>query len=176
MATSTQFAGRFLSGVTEIGRMYTPMNNVVGTLLALALATAGQSAVKPNLSGEWKINLSKSDFGMLPPPASMSRTIAHAEPAITIVEQQRSDMGDQNSTRKYVTDGTETSFEVGGALVKSSAAWTDDTLVVVSKVDAIGATFNDKMSLSADGKTLTSRVHITSPQGEVDLTVVFDRQ
>jgi hypothetical protein len=146
--------------------MYTPMNNIIGTLLALALVTAGQPAVKPNFSGEWKINLAKSDFGMVPPPASMSRTITHAEPALTIVEEQRSDMG----------DGTEMNFEAMGTLVKSSAAWIENTLIVVSKVDAIGATFNDKMSLSADGKTLTSRVHITSPQGEVDLTIVFDRQ
>jgi hypothetical protein len=156
--------------------MYTAMNNVVGPLLALALVTAGQSAVKPNFSGAWKMNLAKSDFGMLPPPTSMSRTITHAEPALTIVDEQKSDMGDQNTTRKYVTDGTEMSFEAGGAPVKSSAVWTENTLLVVSKVDAIGATFNDKMSLSEDGKTLTSRVHITSPQGEVDLTVVFDRQ
>jgi hypothetical protein len=156
--------------------MYTPMNNIIGTLLALALVTAGQPAVKPNFSGEWKINLAKSDFGMVPPPASMSRTITHAEPALTIVEEQRSDMGDQNTTRKYVTDGTEMNFEAMGTLVKSSAVWIENTLIVVSKVDAIGATFNDKMSLSADGKTLTSRVHITSPQGEVDLTIVFDRQ
>jgi hypothetical protein len=145
-------------------------------VLALALGVGGQSAVKPNFSGEWNINLAKSDFGVLPPPASIVRTITHAEPALTIVEVQRSDLGDQNTTRKYVTDGTETSFNANGADVKSSASWTEDTLVVVSRVDAIGVTFNDKMSLSADGKTLTSRVHITSPQGEVDLTIVFERQ
>jgi hypothetical protein len=152
------------------------MNKIVGTFLALALTTGGQSAVKPDFSGEWKINLAKSDFAMLPPPTSITRTITHTEPALTIVEAQRSDMGDQNATRKYVTDGTETSFDASGAVVKGTATWADDTLVVVSKVDAIGATFNDKMSLSADGKTLTSRVHITSPQGDVDVTIVFDRQ
>jgi hypothetical protein len=152
------------------------MNNIVGTILALALVAGGQSAVKPNFSGEWKVNLAKSDFGPLPPPSAMSRTITHDEPALTIVEAQRSDMGDQNTTRKYVTDGTETSFTANGAVVKGSAVWSENTLVVVSKVDAIGATFNDIMSLSADGKALTSKVHITSPQGEVDLTVVFDRQ
>lgn len=32
------------------------------------------------------------------------------------------------------------------------------------------------MTLSAEGKVLTSLVHITSPQGEVDFTVVFERQ
>src|SRR5262245_16085251 len=124
--------------------------NVLGMVLAVALA-GGQSSVKPNFSGEWKINLAKSDFGVLPPPASMSRTITHAEPALTIVEAQRSDLGEQNTTRKYVTDGTETIFNANGADVKGSAVWTENTLVVVSKVDAVGLTFNDTMSLSADG-------------------------
>jgi hypothetical protein len=36
--------------------------------------------------------------------------------------------------------------------------------------------FNDRMSLSADGKTLTSVVRLDTPQGSVDMTVVFDKQ
>jgi hypothetical protein len=32
------------------------------------------------------------------------------------------------------------------------------------------------MSLSPDGKTLTSKVQITSSQGGGDVTIVFDRQ
>jgi hypothetical protein len=32
------------------------------------------------------------------------------------------------------------------------------------------------MSLSADGKTLTSKVQIATSQGDGDVTIVFDRQ
>jgi hypothetical protein len=32
------------------------------------------------------------------------------------------------------------------------------------------------MSLSPDGKTLTSKVQINTAQGDGDLTIVFDRQ
>ena len=104
--------------------------NILATVLAVALFTAGQPVEKPNFSGEWKLNLEKSSFGALPPPASISRTITHAEPALTIVEQQRTDMGDQTATRKYVTDGTETVFTASGADVKSAAKWDENTLVV----------------------------------------------
>ena len=85
-------------------------------------------------------------------------------------------MGDQNITRKYVTDGTETSFTANGTDVKDSAKWEEGTLVVVSSVDTASLTFNDRMTVSADGKTLTSLVRIGSPQGDIDLTLVFEKQ
>ena len=150
--------------------------NVFGILIALLLVV-GQPAARPNFSGEWKMNAAKSDFGVLPPPASIRRTITHAEPALTIVEEQKSDLGDQNTTRKYVTDGTGMTFNVNGADVKSSAKWDDaTTLLVVSTVDVIGLSYHDKMTLSPDGKMLISQIHISSAQGDVDITVAFDKQ
>ena len=152
------------------------MFNVLGTILVVTLAAAGQPAAKPNFSGEWKMNAAKSNFGALPPPTMISRTITHAEPSMTIVEVQESAMGSQNTTRKYVTDGSPTSFESMGATVATSAMWDEQVLLVVSSVDAIGMTFHDRMTLSADSRTLTSHVKVASPQGDIEVTVVFDRQ
>ncbi len=152
------------------------MMKLLGTVLALALVAGGQGSAKPNFSGEWKLNPAKSDFGVLPPPSSIRRTITHAEPNLTIVEDHRSDFGDVSNTRKYTTDGSPTTFTSQGAEVKSSATWDDSVLVVVSKVDAAGIAFNDRMMLSPDGKMLVSSIHISSPQGEVDITVAFDKQ
>jgi len=67
-------------------------------------------------------------------------------------------------------------FTAQGAEVNSSAKWDENTLVVNSKVDAIGLSFNDKMTLSPDGKMLVSNIHINSPQGEVDIMIAFDKQ
>ena len=78
--------------------------------------------------------------------------------------------------RKYTTDGTAMAFESQGTQVTSSAVWEGNTLIVVSKVTAIGVQFTDKMTLSEDGNTLTSAVRIDSAQGGVDLKVVFDRK
>jgi hypothetical protein len=47
---------------------------------------------------------------------------------------------------------------------------------VQSKVTTAGLQFNDRMSLSEDGKLLTSKVQILSDQGDVEMTIVFDRQ
>jgi len=150
--------------------------NLLGVLLAFVVVTAGQPATKPNFSGQWKMNVAKSNFGALPPPSVMNRTITHSEPALTIVEEQSSAMGDQKTTRKYVTDGSEITFEVQGMSVASSAEWKDGVLLMVSRVDGAGLTFTDRMTLSPDGQNLTSVVHITSAQGDADITVVFDKQ
>jgi hypothetical protein len=150
------------------------MSSILLSLL-VALLTSGQPAAKPNFTGEWKMNAAKSNFGAFPPPTSLTRSIKHDEPTLVIVENQVSALGDQSATRKYVTDGTPTTFEAQGATVPTSAKWMDASLVVVSTVEAMGLSFNDQMTLSPDGKTLTSVVRISSPQGDVEMTVVFER-
>jgi len=148
---------------------------VLSTILVLALVAAGQPA-KPNFSGEWKLNVTKSNFGAIPAPTAATRKITHAGPSLTIDETQQGGMGDQVLTRKYTTDGTETTFEANGAQIASSATWKENTIEVVSRIEGIGLSFTDVMSLGADGKTLTSQVHITSPQGDIDITMVFEKQ
>ena len=147
------------------------------TILVFALLTAPAAAQnKPNFSGQWKMNGAESDFGLLPAPASMARTITHAEPSISIVEEQQAGAGVQTIARKYTTDGKDASFDSGSAPVKGSAVWDGDTMVIDSKVEIAMLHFVDRMTLSDGDKVLTSLVRITSPDGTVDLKVVFERQ
>lgn len=129
------------------------MKTIFRALLAcLLFASSAAAAERPNFSGDWKMNAASSTFGPVPPPTSISRKITHVEPSLTIIEDQTS------------------------AHVTSSAVWDGSVLVVVSNVAEVGVQFTDRMSLSEDGKTLISSVHITSAQGDLDLKVVFDRQ
>jgi hypothetical protein len=144
---------------------------------ALIVATAPLSAQqKPNFSGNWKINQVKSNFGGVPAPDTFTRKIVQTDTSITIDEEQGTPVGLQQTTRKMTTDGKESTFDVGGADVKATAHWEDSTLVAITKVDVLGMTYNDRMSLSPDGKTLTSVVKLDTPQGALDITVVFDKQ
>jgi hypothetical protein len=43
-------------------------------------------------------------------------------------------------------------------------------------MQGVDLTIKDKIVLSDDGKTLTDSVHIELPQGELDLTLVFEKQ
>ncbi len=154
----------------------TSVVKILGTILVAALAVNGQPAAKPDFSGQWKANTAKSNFAGLPPPEFITRNITHAEPALTIVEEQRPALGDEKVTRKYVTDGSASTFESAGVTVSTSAVWKERTLLVNSSVADIGLTISDEMTLSDDGKTLTSAIRISSAQGDVDITVVFERQ
>jgi hypothetical protein len=152
------------------------MTKLLLSFVALATLLGNQPTTKPNFTGEWKMNAAKSVFGPLPAPSTLTRSITHDEPTLTIVEHQVGAMGEQSATRKYVTDGTQTTFETQGMTVPTSAKWVGDSLLVVSSVEAMALSFNDTMTLSPDGKTLTSVVRISSAQGDVDMTVVFERE
>jgi hypothetical protein len=149
-------------------------------LMIAALAGMALAADKPNLSGDWKLNAAKSNFGQIPAPATYTRKVTHAEPSITIEDTQTgSALGDQHDTRTYTTDGTEISYQANGADVKSGAAWDGVALQINSKVSIQGMELlvKDKITLGEDGKTMTDAVHIAVPQaGDIDLTLVFEKQ
>ena len=137
------------------------MRTILRALVAVTLlAGTAAAADKPNFTGIWKMNAAKSSFGGGPAPTPSIATISHAEPLLQIEEEQLGPGGVQKTTRKYTTDGTAMSFESQGTQVTSSAVWQDNALIVVSKVAAIGVQFTDRMTLSADGNTLTSAVRI----------------
>ena len=148
-------------------------------VILAALAGIASAADKPNFSGDWKMNASRSNFGQVPAPATYTRKVTHAEPSLTIEDTQTgTPAGDQHDQRIYTTDGTEITYQANGADVKSSAVWQDDAILITSKANAQGIElqFKDKMALSEGGKTLTDSVHIQFPQGELDITVVFEKQ
>jgi hypothetical protein len=146
--------------------------------LIAALAITAAAADKPNISGEWKMNLAKSVFGPVPAPTSFTRKVTHAEPSLTITDDQKGGTGDQSDTRRYITDGKEIEYQANGANVKGAASWEGDALVIKSLVDAGGISISvaEKMTLSDGNKTLTDAVHIVTPQGDIDITYIFDKQ
>ena len=82
------------------------------------------------------------------------------------------------SELKYTTDGKEVAYDANGASVKASINWDGDVLMINSKasVQGMDILIKDKVSLGDGGKTMTDAIHIVSPQGELDLALVFDKQ
>lgn len=146
------------------------------TVVALfaAAVLAAQAYAAPNLTGVWKLNLAKSDYGPVPQPEAMTRTINHNDPSLQISTYQKGAQGEATTELKYTTDGKPA--ENKGS--KGTAAWDGSKLVVDSVREMQGADlkFHEVWNLSADGKVLTINNHITAPQGEFDITLVFDKQ
>ena len=153
--------------------------NCGSVLLALsALAVVLPAWGAPNFTGEWKMNPSKSDFGQMPAPQSMTHKIEHKDPSLRVATTQVGEQGETKSETKYTTDGAECSNEVRGNQVKSVLSWDGDALRFRSKLNMQGTDINisDQWALSEDGKVLTINRHVEAPQGSVDLRIVYDKQ
>jgi len=92
--------------------------------------------------------------------------------------------GMMGGPRTFNLDGSETSGEMGrGKFVRKATLSSDGkTLELTSKTtfqgqdgNEVTTTNTDKLSLSADGKTLTVARHSESPRGPQDSTLVFNK-
>jgi hypothetical protein len=145
----------------------------VGVFAALLAAQS-----KPNFSGTWKLNVAKSDFGVLPPSNGRTDVIDHQEPNLKDSVSDDGAQGQQNYTLSMTTDGKEAINKPGGLDMKSTAAWDANNLVVNAKLQFQGSDVSIKTTwaLSDDGKTLTENVHLESPMGETDQKMVYEKQ
>jgi hypothetical protein len=145
-------------------------------MTAFAAVVVAQS--NPNYSGTWKLNVSKSDFGPLPPPDSRVDVIDHTDPNVKINVNQQGAQGNIDAVVKYTTDGKEVTNTIGDREQKSTAVWENGKLAINSKFSINDAEITTKSiwTLSADGKTLTQDIHANSPMGELDLKWVFEKQ
>jgi hypothetical protein len=151
------------------------MKKCFAVVAALAMTLlAAQSQAAPNLTGVWKLNLSKSEYGPVPQPEAMTRTINHNDPSLQVSTYQKGAQGEATTELKYTTDGKPA--ENKGS--KGSAKWDGDKLVVDSVRDMQGTElkFHEVWSLSGDGKIMTINNHIVAAQGEFDITLAFDKQ
>ena len=150
---------------------------LIVSLLLLAFAAFADDA-KPNLSGTWKLNAAKSDFGPMPSPDSRTDTIDHKDPVVKESVSMSSGQGDLQWDLTYTTDGKDSKNTIMGSEMTSNAHWEGRTLVVDSKANFGGndMTIHGTMVLSDDGKTLTRQAHIAGPMGEGDQKLVFDKQ
>jgi hypothetical protein len=150
----------------------------LGIFTALALA-ALPAVAKPDFTGEWKLNTSKSTFGQMPAPDSMTYKIAHADPKLSTTTKQSGQMGEFEMQATYTTDGKESTNEgFGGSTMKSVVKWDGDALLIETK-GQFGDnefTMTQKWTLAADGKTLTVAQTFKSAMGEGEQKLIFEKQ
>jgi len=138
-----------------------------------ALIAAAQT--KPNFSGSWKLNREKSKFAGGGGPDSLLIKIDHKEPAFAEDWSMSTQNGDRSFQAKYTTDGKEMEQEVMGQMARTKAKWDGDALVVEWRSE--GRFFIRKITLSADGKTMTKIVTQSKDGSEqTEETAVFEKQ
>ena len=147
--------------------------SALGLILTVSVAHAA-----PNLSGDWTLNIAKSNYGAFPAPRSITRKITHSDPKLTMVTTQKGAQGDVTSTLNYTTDGKEVTNKLQTGESKGSAQWIGDKLMIESSREVQGTVLKQKeiWTISGDGKTITVDAHVSLPNGEFDVKQVFEKQ
>ncbi len=153
----------------------------VAVMLLVSAPIWAQDA-KPNLTGTWTLDTSKSDFGGMPGPDSVVNVIDHKDPQLKITSTQKSQQqGEVTNTRMLTTDGKENTNTMrtmmGDQPVKSTTKWNGKTLTNAFTLDIQGNTIgiNEVWAVSDDGKMLTVTRAISTGQGDVTQKFVFNK-
>src|SRR4029453_620119 len=117
-----------------------------------------------------------------PPVESMVQAIEHREPNIKITTTMKSQVGQLTTVQDLTTDGREhvnTIDAMGGEQqIRITGRWEGDTPATSWSLNAKGVTisFSDSWSLSEDGKVLTFIRTAKSPQGDLTVRTVYNKQ
>ena len=145
------------------------------TMIALLLLLVGQAAgaAKPDFSGQWALNSSESDFGIIPPPQCRGLKLSHREPEL-LLEETGPGGEPCGLTIRYTTDGAPVTYTTNNARQQARLTWSG-TVLVINRTSNDGVAMRIEASLSADGKKLTREYSVDSPQGSTTWTYVYDR-
>jgi hypothetical protein len=147
---------------------------IAGVLLAAAL-----QAAQPNFSGDWKMNVARSEFGGMPAPDVLTRTIKHNDPLLEYKTYQKGAQGEVTTEVRYTTDGKPCINKLQESEARGTARWQGDALLIESARDfrGIQITSKETWTLADGGKTLIISSHVSVPQqGEFELKLVLDKQ
>ncbi len=157
------------------------------TMLVAALCSFSLlQGLQTDFSGTWKLNESKSELGQFGARGTASKIVVEQKTdAISVSKTAASFNGEENTSTETLTfNGKESETTVFGAAKKKSILkWADDgkTMTVSYSIafERDGQTFDIKgtetWSIAADGKTLTVKSVISTPQGEMENKAVYNK-
>lgn len=170
------------------------------TAAFLLVVVAASAQTKPNFGGTWALDKTKSQgLDQRMQGADLSWVITQDDAKLSVETKMAGGqppaggagggtgggggMGrGMGGPRTYTLDGKETTSEMMGGTSTTKATWEGSTLSLTSvragnrDGQEFKFTTTDKLSLSADGKTLTVNRHSESPRGPMDSTMVFNKQ
>jgi hypothetical protein len=155
------------------------MRRVSAAVFAGVLLLSCSVFAAPNLTGDWKLNLTKSQYGLLPAPLEVTRKIKIEGVSLSMSTYQKTSQREATTELKYTTDGKICVNKTANGESKGTARWEGDTLIVESSQPngPMEIKSREAWTLSSDGRTLTILTHLSIPQqGEIDVKQVFEKQ
>ena len=161
-------------------------------LLACAAAAAAaddKKKARPDFSGTWELDRSKSDFGLFRDrpisKADSTLVITHRDPELKIARTLRLNGQQETKEFTYYTDerGETNPAAVGAGEIKSKTKWDGDKVAARAKMTWPGQNgaagyemdLTQKWQVSSDGRTLTNTTLITNRTGVREIKLVYRR-
>jgi len=147
------------------------------TLIAMLLVAAQAAAsvgAKPDFSGQWVLNASESDFGLIPQPQCRGLKLSHREPELLLEETGPGGEPCGLTPIRYTTDGTLVTYMANSVRRRARLTWSGSALVI-DRTDDDGVALRIEATLSTDGRKLTRAFYAESPQGATNWSYVYDR-
>lgn len=147
-------------------------------LLVGLCASIAVAQTKPNFTGAWKLNLQKSKFaGSSPGGVSVTIEFNHKDNNLTEAFTSSQDSSEHTIEAKYTIDGKESEVPTGDEVIKATTKWEGNALVIDWRGPQAGRYFVRKLTLAADGKTMTINLKRSVPDGGmVEETWVLEKQ
>jgi hypothetical protein len=141
-------------------------------------ALASLALAKPNFTGQWKMDGSKSDFGQFPAPEKYERKVTHNDPNIQIGTAMTMGSRDIAYDVKYTTDGKETTNTTQSGASKGNAKWEGDVLVIESTRETPNGSFKsvERWTSTNGGKSIQVDAKISGGAFEGAFKIHFDKQ
>jgi len=154
-------------------------------MLSFLMISGKSFAQKPNFSGTFKLNESKSNTGQGPMRPAFELVVTQDVNSLAIQRKSKGRDGeDRVQNLKYTLDGKECENQgFMNSVSKSIVSWSADQKTLTINTTTVMDRDGEKMemksteawSLSADGSTLSLEVNRTSPNGDVKQTLVYDK-
>jgi hypothetical protein len=146
------------------------MRSLICLAVALVPGIVGAQSTGSDISGIWAIDLSKSNYGQLPPPSYDTSKVSRVANQYHV--ESSSDFGGQGpqhlSWNWPIGDGEVTNVAPNGATLHTTTKMKGDTITFSSTVVFQGQTVaiqSGWIAVGSDGKTLTRNIEIQPMQG-----------
>ncbi len=141
----------------------------------LALPAAVVATEKPDITGTWQLDVSRSNFGSQAAPDSMTLRVTEGKHKTLQISQTSTSPGDLRTVETECrTDGNFHPVDgpVGGSV---RCKWQGDTLVSEKELPDGHRKLEMRLTVSPDRATATEQLHVTGTSGASDTTLVWKR-
>lgn len=137
----------------------------------LPFFSAKLSFAKPNISGRWRIDTSRSETQIFPLPEGIWR-VTQTEKTLTVGPE-----GQPPASTPYDMTGAPTQSVTAEATMTSVVSWDGETLVIDSKGISRGQALavHDRLTGAADGRTMRLERRFTLPHTAARQVVTLER-